>query len=126
MAGRWGKRQIDKPATRVEIDNARKLAIRAVTATSIEGAGSLVDQDANNVEITGGTIGGVTISDSVLDDAVIDLAAGETYTINGTQVVGARGAAVSDPTGGATVDTESRAAIAAILARLRAHGLIAT
>lgn len=43
----------------------------------------------------------------------------------GTQVVGARGAAVADATGGATVDTEARTAINTLLARLRAHGLIA-
>ena len=47
-------------------------------------------------------------------------------SIGGNQVVGARGAAVADPTGGTIVDTEARAAIAAILARLRQHGLIAT
>ena len=47
-------------------------------------------------------------------------------TVGGNQVVGARQAAVPDPTGGPTIDTEARAAIAAILARLRLHGLIAT
>lgn len=45
-------------------------------------------------------------------------------SVAGDQVVGARQAAVADPTGGTTVDAEARAAIAAILARLRAHGLI--
>jgi hypothetical protein len=40
-------------------------------------------------------------------------------------VVGARAAAVEDPSGGATVDTEARAAITAMLERLREHGLIA-
>jgi hypothetical protein len=33
---------------------------------------------------------------------------------------------VADPAGGTTVDAEARAAVAAILARLRTHGLIAT
>jgi hypothetical protein len=33
---------------------------------------------------------------------------------------------VADPAGGSTVDAEARAAVAAILARLRTHGLIAT
>jgi hypothetical protein len=46
-------------------------------------------------------------------------------SIGGNQVVGARGAAVADPAGGAIVDAEARAALAAILARLRQHGLIA-
>lgn len=45
--------------------------------------------------------------------------------IGGVQVVGARQPAVVAPAGGATVDAEARGAIAAILAGLRAHGLIA-
>lgn len=47
------------------------------------------------------------------------------YKVAGTQVVQAQGAAVPDATGGATIDTEARTAINALLARLRAHGLIA-
>jgi hypothetical protein len=34
--------------------------------------------------------------------------------------------AVADPAGGATVDAEARAALAAVLAALRAHGLVAS
>ncbi len=47
-------------------------------------------------------------------------------SVGGNQIVGARQAAVADPAGGATIDAEARMAIAAILARLRTHGLIAT
>jgi len=47
-------------------------------------------------------------------------------SVGSNQVVGARLAAVTDPTGGATIDAEARGAIAAILARLRTHGLIAS
>lgn len=46
-------------------------------------------------------------------------------TIAGLQVVGARRAAIADPTGGSAVDAEARITIAAILAALRGHGLIA-
>lgn len=46
--------------------------------------------------------------------------------IGGVQVVGAQQAAIPAPSGGATVDTEARGAIAAILFALRTHGLIAT
>ena len=46
--------------------------------------------------------------------------------VDGTKVVGAQGAAVSDATGGATIDSEARTAINLLLARLRAHGLIDT
>jgi len=51
---------------------------------------------------------------------------GNGLRVNNVKVIGAQGAAVSDASGGATVDTEARAAINALLARLRAHGLIAT
>lgn len=45
--------------------------------------------------------------------------------INGQTVVRQRQAAIADPTGGATVDAECRAAVASILSALRTHGLIA-
>lgn len=51
---------------------------------------------------------------------------GEQLILGGNQVVGGRLAAVADPSGGTVVDSEARAAVAAILARLRAHGLIAS
>jgi len=44
--------------------------------------------------------------------------------IDGEQVVGPREPAIDDPDGGAVVDVEARVAIDAILATLRAHGLI--
>lgn len=44
--------------------------------------------------------------------------------IDGEQVVGAREAAIDEPDGGGVVDAEARTAIDAILAALRAHGLI--
>jgi hypothetical protein len=50
------------------------------------------------------------------------------YKVAGNQVVGARGAAIANPAGGATVDAEARAALVALLDALRAatgHGLIA-
>ncbi len=46
--------------------------------------------------------------------------------IDGTVVVSARKPSVAAPSGGATVDIEARAAIASILDRMRAHGLIET
>lgn len=46
--------------------------------------------------------------------------------IGGLKVIGARGAAVADPSGGSVIDAEARAAITGLLARLREHGLIAT
>ncbi|MGP1283675.1 MAG: DUF2793 domain-containing protein [Parasphingopyxis sp.] len=51
---------------------------------------------------------------------------GNAVVIEGKTVVGLQQAAISDPAAGAVVDDEARAAIAAILAALRAHGLIAT
>ena len=46
--------------------------------------------------------------------------------VAGLQVVGERGNAIAPPSGGSTVDTQSRAAIQAIIAALASHGLIQT
>lgn len=50
---------------------------------------------------------------------------GRAVTIGGVEVVGAQRPAIADPGGGTVVDAEARAAVAAVLAALRAHGLIA-
>ena len=46
-------------------------------------------------------------------------------TIGGEQVIGARRPAIADPAAGSVIDVESRAALTAVLAAMRAHGLIA-
>lgn len=46
------------------------------------------------------------------------------FFVDGDRVVGARLAAIADPSGGTTVDSEARTIIAAILSAMRAHGLI--
>lgn len=46
-------------------------------------------------------------------------------SIGGQQVVGSRGAAIADLLGGTNVDAEARAVLAAVLERMRTHGLIA-
>jgi hypothetical protein len=50
---------------------------------------------------------------------------GRSLAIDGAIVVGAQQPAIADPAGGAIVDTAARGAIAAILAALRGHGLVA-
>ena len=45
--------------------------------------------------------------------------------VAGARVIAGRQAAVAVPAGGVTVDAEARATIAALIARLQAHGLIA-
>ena len=44
--------------------------------------------------------------------------------VGANKVVGARGAAIPDATGGTVIDSQSRAALGLILAALRTHGLI--
>lgn len=51
---------------------------------------------------------------------------GTAIHVGSNQVVGTRGAAVPDASGGTVVDVEARAALNALLSRLRAHGLIAS
>jgi hypothetical protein len=57
---------------------------------------------------------------------VIGDLSGSQVSIGGVKVIGARGAAIPAPTGGATVDAEARAAIGLILTAMRGHGLIET
>lgn len=52
--------------------------------------------------------------------------AAERLIVGGEGVVGARCPPIPDPSSGAAVDVEARAALVAVLSALRAHGLIAT
>ena len=51
---------------------------------------------------------------------------GSNLVLGGVQVVGGQAAAIPNPTGGITTDSEARTAVGQILAALRQHGLIAT
>ena len=92
--------------------------------------------------IAGYAPGGWRFVAAVAGMRALDKASGQTATFDGTawvvgtikgaklelagsQVVGARGAAVANPSGGAVVDVEARTAIVAMLDRMRGHGLIA-
>ncbi len=48
----------------------------------------------------------------------------ERLAVGGVQVVGARQPAIVDPAGGTTTDAEARMVLSAMLAAMRAHGLI--
>ncbi len=48
------------------------------------------------------------------------------YKVDDTQVLTNQQAAIPNPTGGATVDSQARTAIISILTALRTHGIIAT
>ena len=92
--------------------------------------------------IAGYAAGGWRFVAAVAGMRALDKASGQTATFDGTawvvgtvkgaklelagsQVVGARGSAVANPGGGTVVDVEARAAIVAMLDRMRSHGLIA-
>jgi hypothetical protein len=49
---------------------------------------------------------------------------GSQLVVDGLKVVGARGSAITVPTGGATIDAEARTAIGLVLGAMREHGLI--
>jgi len=51
---------------------------------------------------------------------------GDGFYVDGERVVGERQAGIDDPSGGTAPDNEARATLAAVLAALRAHGLIAS
>ena len=117
-------------------------ATPSIGACYIVGANPTGDWSGRALALAGYTAGGWRFVAAIEGLSAVDKASGETATFNdgawekgqvraamllvgGNQVVGARLAAVSDPTGGTIVDVEARAAVAAILARLRGHGLIA-
>ena len=87
------------------------------------------DTDANLFYLDASTdrIGIGTASPGYLFDVNGVVNAATEYRVAGTKVVGAQGAALTDPTGGVVIDAESRTAIADINARMRAstgHGLV--
>lgn len=51
---------------------------------------------------------------------------GSRFVVGGQQIIAGRGAAIAAPSGGTTIDSQSRTAINQILAMLRQHGLIDT
>jgi hypothetical protein len=51
---------------------------------------------------------------------------GACLLVAGRQVVGEQQSAISAATGGTTIDAEARATLAAVLAAMRSHGLIAS
>jgi hypothetical protein len=73
----------------------------------------------------GGSAPGTPGSTDVLIGGGI-VAVSTSIKVGANQVLGAQGAAVADASGGATVDAEARTAINTLLARMRAHGAIAT
>jgi hypothetical protein len=114
-------------------DKARGIRLTGTGAVH----GFIYNDTSNNIRLVAGAAGGFafrnnsdTTSLASIGDSgsggFVDLAgAGGEYRINGTKVVAARGAAVSAPAGGATIDAEARTAIGTIISRLQAHGLIA-
>jgi hypothetical protein len=73
----------------------------------------------STINLGGSTTG--TQTTATVTSSAIDLAAGKVLKVNGTQVVGGQGGAVSDATDATTVIAQ----LNTLLARLRAHGLIA-
>lgn len=118
LLGAYGQKLIgDSSTTDPQIET---LQPGGGTVTSVAVAGS------TNISVSGSPITGagtVTVTLN-LNPSVTTVDATTSYKIAGTKVVGARGAAVPDATGGVTIDAEARTAINDLLARLRTHGLI--
>jgi len=74
-------------------------------------AWSMADGTHARCEGSGWTLGRLTATELVID---------------GARVVGARQGTITGPDGGTIVDTQARTAVGAVLAALRAHGLIGT
>lgn len=98
------------PTERMTINEAGQVSILTNTASTSTASGSLVNA------------GGFGNAGDIFNGGHINLASGKVYKVNAVQVVGAQGAAVADATGAGDVVAQ----LNALLARLRAHGLIAT
>lgn len=93
--------------------------------------GTEINLNGGNAGITLATSGIGTISIAGLGISldpgigVVDIVGTSGLRVNGTKVIGPQEATISDPTGGATIDSQARTAINTIIDRLQAHGLIA-
>lgn len=103
---------LNSTAGLVEQTGADAFTKRLIGVANATDVPTRADADSRYANITGDTFTGAV-------DAT-------EYRVSGTKVVGGQGAAVADASGGATIDAEARTAINALLARVRAHGLIAT
>lgn len=88
-------------------------------------AGSFTDLDADDVDLNGGNIDDTAIGSAVRST-------GEFTTAESTGFIGAFNApiaaqfpTISDPAGGATIDTEARAAIVSLIDSLQRFGYVA-
>ncbi|HWQ52092.1 MAG TPA: hypothetical protein VN442_00305 [Bryobacteraceae bacterium] len=89
----------------------------SINATRYEIAGTTVIDSSRNASFASvASAGNVT---------GVDLSITGWVYIGGVPVLKGRGAAVSAPSGGSTVDTECRNQLSALLAQLRAVGVIA-
>jgi len=81
-------------------------------AAPVEGMAAWSAADAQLARFSGG-------------EWIVGALRGQSLAIGGAVLVGAQQPAIGDPSRGTTVDTGARAAVTAILAVLRSHGLIA-
>lgn len=79
--------------------------------------------DDDNVLIKSPT---VALRASNLVDITGPVTTDSEYRVGGTKVVGSQQGAITAPTGGATIDSQARTTINAILNALKGHGLIAS
>lgn len=96
--------------TRITIAAGGDISIASTTETSSSTTGALV------------VPGGIGVGGGIFAGGNVNVASGKVYKVNGTQVLGAQGAAVADATGAGDVVAQ----LNALLARLRSHGIIAT
>lgn len=103
-----------------------RLTTGAKSATNVNSNGLIVVSGAASVALT--VIGNdftAATGDEIIDQPTGSIVVNDLYAgiaVNGTQVLGDQGAAVADATDAASVITQ----LNALLARCRAHGLIAT
>jgi hypothetical protein len=109
------------------ITNAMIAADAAIAYAKLALAGAVKLADlATAAYATAATPSTLVERDASGNVAAVNVLATTAVKVATIQVVGAQGLAVADATAGAIVDAEARTALNDLLARVRAHGLIAT
>jgi hypothetical protein len=97
-----------------------RTAAGSMTIRTTSSSGGVFLQTNSTTRVTIAGADGV-----VTTTAYVNIDTADGLRVQGTKVVGAQGATISDPTGGIVQDSEARTAINALIDRLQAHGLIA-
>lgn len=99
--------------------NGNKIYLKQDGSLNIE---ALNDTTNPSINISASTAVNININTNIIGNCDVT----GVYKVDGVQVVSNQQGTITNPTGGATVDTQARTAINSILTAMKTHGLIAS